>query len=220
MNDTDQLIEQLAGRSTPVKPLASPLRRTALWLLLAAATVLAIVLIHGPRPDFWATMTAPSVALEWTASVLTAVLATYAMFQISVAGRSPSWAWLPLPAAMLWLGVLGVGCLRDVYAQGWQALAFESHVSECARMIVLTSLPIGLVMLWMVRHAGVVRPVPTAMLVTLGAAALSAAAVSLIHDGETALMALLWHAGVVGVLSLLGALSGNRVFAWIGYARR
>ena len=61
---------------------------------------------------------------------------------------------------------------------------------------------------------------PTAMLVALSAAALSAAGVSLYHGGETALMVLLWHLGAVVVLSLLCLLFGRPLFAWIGYAKR
>ena len=84
----------------------------------------------------------------------------------------------------------------------------------------MTSVPLGLLMQVMVRHAGVVRPAPTAMLVALSAAALSAAGVGLYHGGETALMVLLWHLGAVVVLSLLCLLFGRPLFAWIGYAKR
>jgi len=82
------------------------------------------------------------------------------------------------------------------------------------------SLPLGLVMVLMVRHAGVVRPAPTAMLAALSAAALSSAGVSLFHNGETSLMSLLWHGGVVALLSLASLAAGERLFAWIGYAPR
>lgn len=220
MNDTERLIEQLAGRAAPVKPLASPLRRTALWLLMATLTVTAIVVGHGPRAGWWQAMAAPGAALEWIASVLTGVLAAYAAFQISVPGRSPSWAWLPLPAALLWLAGLGLGCLSDFFEQGARAFAFQGHSFGCAWAITLTSVPLGAVLLWMVRHAGVVRPAPTAMLTALSAAALSAAAVSLIHEGENAWMVLLWHVGAVAVLSLLSGWLSGRFFAWIGYARK
>lgn len=220
MNDTDRLIEQLAARAAPVRRLASPLRRTALWLAAAALIVAAIVLGHGARPGWLQTLAAPNVAIEWVASVLTGVLAAYAAFQISVPGRSPSWAWLPLPAALLWLAGLGMGCLQDFFAHGADALVVRGHAFECARAIALTSLPLGALLLLMVRHAGVVRPAPTAMLAALSAAALSAAAVSMIHQGETALMALLWHFGAVALLSGLSFLAGGRLFGWLGYARR
>jgi hypothetical protein len=72
----------------------------------------------------------------------------------------------------------------------------------------------------MVRHAGVVRPMPTALLAALAAAALSAAGVSLYHGGENAAMVLLWHLGAVAVLSLACLALGRPLFAWIGPVRR
>lgn len=219
MNDTDTLVDQLAARAGPVKRLTSPLRRTLLWVALAVAIIAIIVANRGARPGWLQDLAVPGAAIEWIASVLTGVLASYAVFQISVPGRSPSWAWLPLPAAALWLGGVGLGCLRDFGQLGIDAFAFQGDGFECAWAITLISVPLGLALLLMVRHAGVVRPGPTAMLTALSAAALSAAGVSVIHEGENALMVLLWHVGAVAVLSSLSWLFGRQLFSWIGYAR-
>ena len=220
MNDTNALIQQLVAHAHPVRRLASPFRRTLLWFVLALACVGAVVIgCGGLRPGWLQEMRAASAAIEWSASVLTGVLAAHAVFRISVPGRSPAWAWLPLPAALFWLGGIGLGCLRDIANVGPEAFAYQSHGAECARAIVFTSLPMGLVMLLMVRHAGVLRPAATAALAALSAAALSAAGVSLIHSGETALMSLLWHAGTATVLSVLAGLAGRRLFSWLGGPR-
>lgn len=220
MTDTNRLIEQLAARAAPVKRLASPLQRTLLWMALASVVIFIIVASRGARAGWLLDLASPAAALEWSGSVLTGLLAAYAAFQISVPGRSPSWAWLPLPGALLWMTGLCLGCFGDFARMGMQAFAFQNHSTECAWAITLTSLPLGLVLLVMVRHAGVVRPAPTAMLTALSAAAVSAAAVSIIHEGETALMGLLWHVGAVAMLSALCWLFGGPLFAWIGYARR
>ncbi|WP_149193604.1 DUF1109 domain-containing protein [Luteimonas suaedae] len=219
MTDTSRLIDQLTAQARPVRPLASPLRRTLLWIAMAAALIAAIVAAYGLRPGL-AELAATPALVEWIASVLTGVLAAYAVFQISVPGRSPRWAWLPLPALLLWLGGLGWGCLHDAARMGSAAFALEMASSECAVAIAMTSIPLGLVMLLMVRHAGVIRPAPTAMLSALSAAALSAAGVSLFHGGESALMVLLWHVGAVIVLSLLCLAFGRPLFSWIGYVKR
>lgn len=220
MNDIEVLIEQLAAHAGPVKRLSSPMRRTLVWLALASATVGGIVAAHGLRPDLLEAMSVPGAAIEWIASVLTGALAAFAVFQISVPGRSPSWAWLPFPAAALWVAGMGLGCLHDIKQTGAVAFAFELSGVECTRAIALISVPLGLVLLVMVRHAGVVRPGPTAMLTALSAAALSAAGVSLIHQGESALMLLLWHAGGVVLVSLASWLLGRQLFSWIGYPVR
>jgi hypothetical protein len=220
MTDTRLLIDQLAAQAKPVRPLASPLRRTLLWVVMAAVVIASIVAVYGLRPGLAAELAALPSLIEWVASVLTGLLAAYAVFQISVPGRSQRWAWLPAPALVLWLSSLGWGCLRDAARMGSEAFALEMTSSECALAITMTSIPLGLVMLLMVRHAGVVRPGPTAMLSALSAAALSAAGVSLFHGGESALMVLLWHVGAVLVLSLLCLTFGRPLFSWIGYVKR
>jgi len=221
VTDTHRLIDQLASGAAPVRRMSSPLQRTLTWLALALV-VAAVTAASSDARDGWARLLAsPGASFEWSMSLLTGVLAAYAVFQVSVPGRNPRWAWLPLPVASLWIGGLGVGCMVDIARGAGAALAFDMHGLECMRAITLASLPLGLVLLLMVRHAGVVRPGRTALLAMLSAAAIASSTVSLIHDGrESSLMVLLWHVGAVIGLSLLSLLFSRRMFAWIGYARR
>lgn len=219
-HDTTALIEQLSARITPVRRLPSPLWRTLTWLILAAAVITAVTATYGLRQGLWEAMSAGPMAVEWVASVVTGALAAYAVFQVSVPGRSASWAWLPVPVMLLWLGGLGWGCIEDFMRMGSGALVYQAGSWDCAGAITFISVPMGLVMLLMVRHAGVVRPATTAMLAALSAASLSAAGVSLFHPGENALMVLVWHLGAVVVVSLLCWAFGRRLFAWLGHARR
>ena len=220
MTDTDRLIDHLASHGTRVRPLASPLRRTLLWLALAALVLAAIVAVNGPHPGALRALQAPAARLEWIASLLVGVLAAHATFQVSVPGRSSRWAWLPVPALALWLAGMGWGCLQEVARLGPSALGFHAGSAECAQAIALTSLPLILVMLLLVRHAGVVRPAATAALAALSTAALASAGIGLIHAGETMLMVLTFHFGMVAVLSGLSLAFSRRLFAWIGYAPR
>lgn len=221
MTDTTRMIDELSARAAPVRRMSSPLRRTLAWLLAALLVTAGIVMTHGGGADWARVMASPDATREWLASLLTGVLAGYAVFQVSVPGRDPRWAWLPLPALLLWLASIGLGCMNEVAREGLAALVFRSGPMECLRVISMTSIPLGLVLLLMVRHAGVVRPRPTALLAMLSAAALSSSAVSLIHDGgESSLMVLIWHIGAVAVLSLASLLCARRLFAWIGYSRR
>jgi hypothetical protein len=217
---TDTLIDRLAGDARPVRRIGSPLRRTLAWLVVATLVVAAITAHFGLRAHLFDAMSDGPTLVEWIASVLTGLLAAYAAFQVSVPGRSARWAWLPVPALLLWLAGLGWGCLQDYARLGGAAFLMEAGSSECAVAITLTSVPLGAALLWMVRHAGVVRPMPTALLAALAAAALSAAGVSLYHGGENAAMVLLWHLGAVAVLSLACLALGRPLFAWIGPVRR
>ena len=220
MNDINRLIEQLSAGTRPVRRISSPLRRTLAWLAMAALVVAAIVSMFDVRAGWLRVLASPAATFEWGAALLTGVLAAYALFQVSVPGRNPRWAWLPAPMAALWVAGLGVGCMRDLAANGMAALAINAHAFECMRAITFTSIPLGLLLLLMVRHAGVVRPGVSAWLTMLSAAALSSSAVSLIHDGdESSLMVLLWHVGAVLLLSLASLLCSRRMFAWIGYSR-
>lgn len=219
MNDTDLLIDQLARLAKPVRPLASPLLRTLAWALAATALVALVAASMGMHPGLSTQMAQAPKLAEWIASLLTGLLAAYAVFQISVPGRSPSWAWLPALPLAVWLASIGWGCLADFNNLGWAAFAYGSHGGECARAITAISIPLGITLLVMVRHAGAVKPAPTAMLAALSAAAMASAGVSLVHEGETSLMVLLWHIGMVAVLSLASLAMGKRLFGWIGPAR-
>lgn len=212
---TELLIDQLAARADAVRPLSSPMQRTFAWLAWAAVVTALAISAFGLRPDLVDALRVPSVALEWIGSVLTSVLAAYAAFQISVPGRSAKWVWLPVPAVVLWLAGVGTGCLGDWLSAGIAAFAYEPRSWHCSRAILTISLPLGLAMLIMVRHAGASRPAPTALLGALSAAALSAAAVSLFHHGESALMVLAWHLGAVAAIMLTSLALNRRLFAWV-----
>jgi len=220
MDDTSDLIERLSKGVQPVRPIASPLRRTLAWSLLAIALIGIASATWGTHAHLLGTLSDPGEAIEWLGSVLTGFAAAYAAFQVSVPGRSGSWAWLPVLPLSLWLGGIGLGCAGEFTRMGMAAFAFQSHSGDCARAILLMSLPLVLVMAVLVRHAGVIRPGPTLMLAALSSAALASAGVSLFHTGETSLMSLLWHGGIVAMLAIACWLGGERVFGWLGYARR
>jgi hypothetical protein len=218
MPTTPQLIDRLVAQSGPVIPLGPPLKRALAWMALATAIVAGVVLLHGLRPDLAAQLSRPTVAAEWAASLLTGILAAIATFQISLPDRSPRWLLLPLPALAFWLATLGLGCLADWFRLGPSALALATSWS-CVQAILTTSLPLGLTLLVMVRHAGLVRPGATAFVGGLGVAAFSAAGLSLFHHLDTALMVLVWHIGAVALVAGAGWGFSDRLFAWIGPAR-
>ena len=152
--------------------------------------------------------------MQRTVGWLAASMAVVAVLAVSAV---PFGAWLALPPALAWFAGMGWGCLAEARAG---TLAFGLESWHCALMITVVSTPMLLVMLLLVRHAGVLRPVPTAALAVLSAAGLSSAAVSLVHGQESAALTLLWHGGAVLLLCALAALSGRPLLGWIGYARR
>jgi hypothetical protein len=206
--DTERLIEQLALEAVPVRPLASPVQRTLGWLAASMAVVAVLAVLAGWRGGMPEDMAVPGGGLAWWGSLLTGIVAAHAVFQVSV---------LALLPALAWFGGMGWGCLAEARAG---TLAFGPESWHCGLMITLVSTPMLLVMLLLVRHAGVLRPMPTAALAVLSAAGLSSAAVSLVHGQESAALTLAWHGGAVLLLCALTWLSGRPLLAWIGYARR
>jgi hypothetical protein len=217
-HDTERLIERLAEGLRPVRPMRPPLVRAGLWLGFAIAVVAGIVLSHGLRPDIAERFAQPDVRLEWFASLLTGVLAAVATFNVSLPDRSPRWALLPLPGLALWLGTIGYGCLLDWFAYGPEGLVPGVSL-ECFQSILTTSIPLGLGLLLMVRHAGPIRPSLTATMGALAVAALAASGLSLYHHVDAAIMILIWHIGTIAIVVAVGHLAGPQLLRWIGPRR-
>lgn len=206
---TDELVGRLAAGLRPVRRLPPPGRRAALWIGFAALVIGACVAIVGPRHDLMERMSRPYEVAQFTFALATGVLAAIAAFQLSLPDRPARWALLPLPTAILWGGGLGMGCMADMARMGPEALAIGTSWG-CFRFIVLMGVPLAATIVWMLRHAGPVRPVPVAVLGGLAGAALSAAGLSLFHHLEAALMVLLWHGGSTLLVVLAFLLAGRR----------
>ena len=201
------MLTGLVADLRPVQRLAPPGRRAAGWLVVAAAVIGVAVAWTGLRHDVDARLALPHEVGQWLASVATGVLAAVAAFMVALPDRSPRWALLPLPALAVWVSMLGWGCLADLARLGPEAMALGTSW-DCLRFIVGMGLPLLGSMLWAVRHAAWIRPVPVALLGGLAAAALCSAGLSLFHHLDAALMILLWHGGaallVIGFSGAIG----------------
>jgi hypothetical protein len=153
----EQLIRTLTAELTPVRRLRPPVLRAAAWLLcvvLVAGILLPVADLQamsarlGAAPDMW---------LAALGSTATMVLAAIAVFELSVPDRSPLWAFLPWPAAMLWLGASGAGCLRVWLVPGTHAPAL-SEAKDCLAFIIGLSIPLSVLLLVMLRRACPLQP--------------------------------------------------------------
>lgn len=208
MNDqAERLIADLAADLRPVHRLSPPMWRAGIWIVLAAAVNTAAVMIHGGvRADLMPLLDTMSYASLLAATILTGILSALAVFMISIPGRSRYWAALPLPGVVLWFASAGYGCFTDWVRMGPAGLQM-GHSVDCFSWIVAISLPLSLILYFMVRHAAWIRPGPTLILGMLSTAAFAATGLSLLHDLDTSLMIMVWHGGAIVVLlglSLLG----------------
>lgn len=207
----DRLVEDLAGRLEPVRPLPRPSLRAAMWLgaavLLGAllATKLAMIgLEHRTgRADLW---------LSVAGGLLTAITAAYAAFATSVPGRSPAWALLPLPAAALWVGSSGLGCLREWFTPALDLSETHEPVN-CFSFLVCVSVPLSLLIVAMLRRACPLRPNLTAALAGLAVAGAAATLLVPFHPEVATLSDLLVHAAFVAGVIGLNMLAGGRLLA-------
>ena len=211
MPTTAEVIDRLAREARPVRRLRPPALRALVWLAAAAVVVGVIAALEGVRPELGERLRNPWYALSRAGAVATALTAALAAFELSIPDRAPRWLWLPVPFAALWLGSMGYGCIADWVIEGADGLAL-GHSADCFSAIVITSLPLGALLLVMVRHAGPVRPVATALAAGLALAAVAEGGLTLYHESEATLMDILFHLfGVAAVLALAQA-GGRALF--------
>ncbi len=201
---SEDLISQLVAEARPVRRLRSPFWQAAIWLGVAFAVLTIVVAWHGLRPGLAERIVLAEFLIPWLASVATGVLAVVAAFHLALPDRTDRWRLAPLPTLALWAASLGAGCYRDWLQVGPQGLALGTSFS-CLAAIVLSSVPLGGLLFFMVRHAGPIRPLSTALTGALAVASLSSAALDLFHGLDAAIMIFVWHVGSVAlVVAVLG----------------
>ena len=214
MTTTPQLIESLVASAEPVRRLHPPVVRAALWLLFAAAVVGLLAVSHGLRPDLDIRLQRPMFVTGIAASILTGILAAVASFIVSLPGRSRLWLLLPVPALMLWVSTISYECLTNWVGLQPGGIDLEK-AADCVATLVLTSVPLWLALLVMLRYAALLNPATVAMIGSLAVAAVAATALSLLHDLDATVMILTWNLGTAALLVGLGSVFGERMLSWV-----
>jgi hypothetical protein len=209
---TDKLIESLAAKLQPVRPMRSPLLRSLAWLAVVGALSGLVIVYRGGVGIFMQRIALPRVAVESIAIALTAVTAVIAAFELSVPGRSSRWAVVPLPPLLLWLAASGLGCLRN----GWSLDGAHGVMGEspsCFEFIALVSLPLAAGLFWMLRRARPIAPLPVAAMGTLGVAATSAFILQFFHPFDVTAIDLALHLAAVALVILIGTAWRKKLLA-------
>lgn len=222
MIKTPDLIASLAANATPVRRLRPPVFRAACWLLLAAVILTLLAVSQGIRPDLVQRLQDPGFGASLAGSLLTGVLAAVAAFLLSLPDRSRLWLLLPVPALIVWLSNIGYQCLVEWIAIGPDGVSLGEAV-RCFATLVLTSLPLSLAMLVMLRYAAPLRPTAVALTGSLSVAAITATALSLFHAIDATVMILMWNLGTAVLFVGLAGAFGRSMFRWVAprefYAR-
>jgi hypothetical protein len=203
------LIDQLALGLQPVRPLASPWRRTLMWCG-AVVWAVGIFALFADFGALWHRLAAaPDMWLSFAGALLTSVCAAWAAFTTSVPGRSAWWALLPLPPLVLWLGASTAGCLR-LEMIGWTQPERPMHAMACLYFIVLVAVPLASLLMWQIMRACPLRPALTATLAGLASAGAAAVVLTLIHPFDATYTDLLAHLAAVLVVVAGVRLAGVR----------
>jgi len=213
MITTPDLIGALAANLAPVRRLRPPVTRALSWLLLAALLLAVLAVSQGIRPDLAQRLHGPSFILGVAGASLTGILAAVAAFMLSLPDRSRFYLVLPAPALVLWLSTIGYQCLTN-----WVSLEPNGirlgETARCFATLVLTSLPLSLAMVVMLRYAAPLRPMSVTLTGSLAVAAITATALSLFHDLDATVMILMWNLGTAALFVGIGGALGGKMFSW------
>ena len=212
---TSDMIDALVSGVTPVRRLRPPLVRAMFWLTLATAVIAAVALVHGLRPDLAQRLRQPEFWIGTGAALLTGAFAALAAFITSLPDRSRLWLLLPLPAAGVWISTIGYGCLAHWVALDPNGIG-TGEVLSCIATLVLVSLPLSIIMFWMVRHVAKLRPKGPILSAGIAVAALTAAALSLIHRFDASIMILMWNFGTAALIIAIDAVIGRKIISGLG----
>ncbi|MBK4733019.1 NrsF family protein [Noviherbaspirillum pedocola] len=214
MNRTNDLINLLVADVKPVKRLRAPIVRAACWILFAMLIMVLVGIAHGLRPDWELKLGQPRFLLGVAAAITTGLLAAVAAFMVSVPGTLRRWLLLPIPAAGVWFGTIGYGCLSEWVAIGPDGISF-GETARCFATLGLVGMPLSLLMLLMLRHVARLSPNSVAMTGSLSVAAMTAAALSVFHPLDATIMILIWNLGLAALFVWLSGKYARRIFEWM-----
>ena len=210
----EALIDALGAELTPVRRLLPPWRRALGWLLVVVAIAAVLFMHYGSSGMLHRWSATPDLGWAGMGAVITAITAAWAAFTLSIPGRSTTWAWLPLPGALLWIGASGLGCLRSLslVAPGTH-IAGMHEAGDCLFFIIGFSIPLSGLLIVLLRRACPLRPVLTAVMVGLASAAASASLLEICHAFDAAAVDLLMHAVAVALVVGANVLMGGRLLS-------
>ncbi len=205
---TERLIERLAAETEPVRRLAPPARRAALWLIAVAAVAGIVIAGFSDLEVFARRARDPQLVLDMIATLITGIAAVIAAFELSLPDRSPAWALLPLPPLAAWIATSGYGCYRHWITfgpDGWE-LGESTH---CFRFILAASVPLGISLMLLLRRARPLAPVRVAAVGGLGVAAIAACLLQFFHPFDVTLLDLSVHVVAIAIVIAVAALWGR-----------
>lgn len=212
----DRQIAALVADLRPVERPPPPAAQALAWLGAVAALAAGLAAIGDLDALRGRLAAAPDMWLAAAGSAATAVLAAFAVFLLGRPDRPSAWALLPLPAAALWVGASGAGCLRTWGLPGLEP-AGPSDGRDCLLFILGFSVPLSLLLLAMLRRTPPLRPALAAATGGLAAAAAAATLLHFVHPYDASAVDLLAHAVAVAAVVLTNGALARRTVGQAGW---
>ena len=89
------------------------------------------------------------------------------------------------------------------------------EAARCFATLLLTSMPLSVAMLVMLRHAAPLRPEAVSAAGGLAIAAMTSFALALLHDLDATIMILIWNLGMAAVIAGPAGALGQSTLRWV-----
>jgi len=210
---TERFIQSLADAADPVRPLAPPWARTAVWLTIAVPYIVLVVYVVSPRPDLLAKFGETRYIIEQLAALTTGISAALAAFATTIPGYSRKVLIFPLLSLAVWLGSLGQGCVQAWLQYGESVLSLRPDWFCFPGIVLVGAIP-AIAMVVMLWRGAPLMPSATVALGGLAAAGLGNFGLRLFHPQDVSLMVLFWQFGSVFILTVLAGCVGRFILNW------
>ena len=211
---SEDLIDQLSAHVPAVRRNALG-QRLGLGLAVGAlASMLALALLSGFRPDLWLAMHGAAFWMKWGYTASLGVCALVATAKLARPdSRSLGWLWMAL-VPLAGLALMSVAELAREPSEHWLAMWLGASWKVCSTLVFVYALPIFGGLLWSFR-----RMAPTRLRAAGATAGLAAGAwgatVYCLHCPEvSAIFVLTWYTLGIALAALFGALVGPRLLRW------
>jgi hypothetical protein len=206
MIPNDRLIRVLAADLSAVRRTASPLLLLLVWLVLVAAIAIVLAEIYDLEPLLRRFSNSIDLCATAVGSMLTAVLAGIAAFELSLPDRKPGWALVPVPAAIFWIGASTIGCLRPS-ADGIPVTL--GGTDNCLLFILVAATPLSIFFIFLLRSSYTLHQNLTSIICGLACAAAAATLLNFIHAHDATAPDMAVHAFAVCAVILANRLFGS-----------
>ena len=207
--DTADVIRRLAAASAPVRPLARPWMRAAMW---CAVSMPYLWLLYAAWPHSGVVPVDRRFVIEQAAALATGLSAAIAAFATVVPGYSRRVALTPLVPLVVWVGNIGQMCAHD-----W---ASSDHLPPilihwgCFSATLIAGIVPTIAIVVMLRRGAPMTPRLTTALASLAVAGVANFVIRFVHAFDASFVILAWHLAAVFALSAVVTSFGDRVFSW------